>query len=114
MYSLHAIPVFQETYTLYQKLHDAVKTFPKGDRYSVGSASLTATLAMLTAIIKAANAKKEWKIPHIDDALLQVELCKVHVRLAYETGACKEAPYLTAQEKLQTIGRMLGGWRRSL
>jgi hypothetical protein len=34
------------------------------------------------------------------------------IRLAYETNALQDKHYLSLQQQLQEIGKMLGGWIR--
>ena len=114
MQTVDQLSVFQKTYDFYGLLHQRVRTFPKGDRYTLGERALGTTLDILESIISAGNAKQEWKIPAIDKALVKLEIEKVLVRLAHEIGSMDEGQYLRLSERLQEIGRMLGGWRRSI
>ena len=114
MTDLQEMPVFQKTYDLYKLLHEAVKKFPKSDRYSLGEKCKEIVLHLLEAIINAGNSKKEWKLAPLETALTKLELLKVFIRLAYETRCIPEKHYLNMQERIHEIGRMLGGWRRSI
>jgi len=108
------MPVFQKTYDLYRLLHEEVKKFPKSDRHTLGERCKITALDILEQTIRAGSAKKEWKVPPIEDALVRLEILKVLVRLAYETGCLPEKRYLDIQERLREIGRMFGGWRKSI
>lgn len=114
MYTINESSVFQKTYILYKFLHIAIKKFPKGDRHAIGERMLNTTLDMLVAIIEAGSAKREWKIPPIDRSLTKLEINKVFVRLAHETQCFTERQYIDLQSCFQEIGRMLGGWRKSV
>ena len=57
-----------------------------------------------------AYAKKE----HLAIANGKLDLLKLLVRLAYEIRVIDEKAYLILEERLQEVGRMLGGWIRSI
>ena len=106
--------VFLKSYDLYRMLHEAIKKYPKGDRHSLGERTAVNVLELIKSITKACYAKKEWKVPHIDQAIVAHELAKVHVRLANDTKCLDQRQYVAAQDRLQEIGRMLGGWKNSV
>ena len=114
MQEIHGTPVFQKSYDLYKGLHVMIKKYPKGDRYSLGEKTQTEILELIEAITKAGHAKKEWKVPQIEQAIIKLELLKVFIRLGYDTKCLSERQYLAIQERVQEIGRMLGGWKKSI
>lgn len=114
MRTIHDAPVFQQTYDLLKEIHVARRTFTKSEKYSLGEAVERGVLGMLLAIIDAGQEKREWKITAIDRALHELERTKVLVRLAWDLEQIPERRMLAWQETVQTIGRMLGGWRRSV
>lgn len=107
-------PVFQKTYDLYKILHEMVKKYPKGDRYSLGEKTQQKVLDLLESITKAGHAKKEWKVSFLDQGITTSDLVKVLIRLGYDTHCLSQKQYILLQERLQEIGRMLGGWKRSV
>lgn len=72
-----------------------------------------ALLDILLHIIRAGNARQEWKVAAIDEALGKLEETKILVRLAHDLKQVSEKQYSTTSESLQKIGRMLGGWRKA-
>lgn len=44
----------------------------------------------------------------------QLDLLKLLIRLARDIKAIKQSQYLLLEERLQEVGKMLGGWLRSL
>jgi four helix bundle protein len=114
MQTVHDLPVFQRGYDLYKEIYSAVKHFPKGDRYALGESCKSTTVEILTAIIQAASQRNEWKAASTDKALTETDLLKVYIRLASETECLKQSRMIPIQQKLQEIGRMLGGWKRSI
>ncbi|MBP9864134.1 four helix bundle protein [Patescibacteria group bacterium] len=114
MQEIHESSVFQKSYDLYKAIHVTIKKYPKGDRYSLGEKTQIQVLDLIEAITKAGHAKKEWKVPQIEQAIIKLELIKVLIRLGYDTHCLNEKQSLNIQEKIQEIGRMLGGWKRSI
>ena len=114
MQEISETPIFLKSYDLYKSIYDAIKKYPKGDRYSLGEKTKEAILGLISAIIKAGYAKKEWKASHIEQASICLELIKIFLRLGYDTRCLTEKQHLSFQEQAQEIGRMLGGWKRSV
>lgn len=114
MQEINGTPVFQKSYDLYRVLHETVKKYPKADRYSLGETTKLKTLELIEAITKAGYSKKEWKASFIDQAITSLEIVKIFIRLAYDTKTIDQKRYIDLQEKIQEIGRMLGGWKRAV
>jgi len=114
MQTTHDLPLFQKSYDTYKSIHDLIKKYPKNERYSLGEKSERLCLNIIEEIIIASRSKREWKIPNIEKALIKSELLKIFIRLAYETHCMNEKQYLAIESALQEIGRMLGGWKRSI
>ena len=53
------------------------------------------------------------KLETLQTMSVKVDLLKVLLRLAKDTQALSEGKYLSLQEMLQEIGKMLGGWIRT-
>lgn len=114
MQNINDAPLFQATFNLVRDCHLLREKFPKTEKYTLGEKIEESLLAALIAIVEAGHAKKEWKIPRIEAALIKIELAKILFRLALELKILSEKQYLDAEERLQQIGQMLGGWKRSL
>jgi len=72
------------------------------------------TLEIFETVIRAGYLPKNLKSPFIEKAIAQLSLLKILLRLSYETKNVDFKKYLKLQESLQEIGRMLGGWKKSL
>lgn len=108
------IPLIQKTYDLYKTLHAYTKTFPKGDKYSLGERIKSTTLDMLELLLEAESAKKDWKEPILEKVNRKLGVLKLLVRLASETKILDSKKYLDLIEREQEIGRMIGGWIKSV
>ena len=69
---------------------------------------------MLEGIMLASQLSKAEKLPILQRASAKLNLLRVYVRLAKEVRALDNKKYLILQEDIDEIGRMLGGWLRSL
>ncbi len=64
-------------------------------------------------LIDAETAKRDWKSPLLQKASRKTDLLKLLLRLANEIKILDDKKYLSLTEKLQEIGRMLGGWLKT-
>lgn len=69
---------------------------------------------MIEEIITASSLTKYEKLPILKKVSTQVDLLKVLLRLAKELKIIDLKKYITLEEYLQEIGKMLGGWIKSL
>ena len=88
--------------------------FPKPQRYTIGQKLDSLALEIFELVIRAGYLPKNLKSPFIERAIALLALLKILARLSYETKALDLKKYLRLQESLQEIGRMLGGWKKSL
>lgn len=108
------IPIFKKTYELYKTLYEYLKIFPRQDRYSLGVKCEDVVLNMLESIILASQSLKSEKLPILQKASAKLNLLRVYIRLAKEIHALDNKKYLILQEDIDEVGRMLGGWLRSI
>lgn len=106
--------MFQLTYNLLKAIHQARKNFSKAEKYSLGESLEESCLDLLQRIIEAGQTKREWKIAAIEAALLGTAKTKILIRLAWDLKQIPESMMIAWQDTVQTIGRQLGGWRRSI
>lgn len=69
---------------------------------------------MIELLIEAESAKKDCKAPLVEKASAKLGLLKIFTRLTFDLKIINQAKYIELQEQLQEIGRMLGGWLKSL
>lgn len=108
------IPIFTKAYELYKTFYSFLQSFPKKDRYIIGKRCEELLLELLESTINAGNLPKDKKLPVLKEASLKVDLLKVLFRLLRELKVIDNKKYLVLEEYLQEIGKMLGGWIKSL
>ncbi len=109
------IPIVHALYQLYKALHELLLKFPKSQRYSLGSVMQTELLDLMEAVVTAANtAKPETKKERLSVASTKLDLLRLMVRLSKDCKCVDNKTYLALESQLHEIGRMLGGWLKSL
>ncbi|MFS8158881.1 MAG: diversity-generating retroelement protein Avd [Candidatus Roizmanbacteria bacterium] len=108
------LPIITKTYDFYKYLYSCLRLFPKKDRHTLGQKLDTLTLSILELVIAAGISHKERKLLSIEKAIVSVDLLKILIRLSKDVEALDFKRYSHLQELLHEIGRMLGGWKKSL
>lgn len=87
---------------------------PKTHRHSLGQSLENNVLELMENLIKAKNAPKPHKATYLINAIAQQEIATLKLRLYLELKLVSETKIFQAQSELQEIGRMTGGWLKSL
>lgn len=107
------IPLVHTTYEYYKLFHQFIKLFPKSEKYSLGVRIENVILDTLELALSAAYAPSVERPALLKTLDAKVQLLKTLTRLAHEVRAMDDKKYLALQEKLQEMGKMVGGWLRS-
>lgn len=92
-----------------------VEKMPKRNKYTLGQKTDDITLEIMEYLITASNnSHRETKLKYLKKASIKLDLLKVLLRMGEEIKAIPTKRYLALEEMLQEIGKMLGGWIRSV
>mgnify|MGYP003393395572 CR=1 FL=1 len=83
-------------------------------RYSLGVNLEKSVMELMKELIFAKNAPKPLKSAYLIKASSLIEIITLQLRLLLELNLENETKIFQAQSNLREIGRMLGGWLRSL
>jgi len=83
-------------------------------RYSLGASLENTILECLGNLIMAKNAPKPTKASYLIKASAHLEIMTLKLRLFLELKIANETKIFQAQAKIREIGKMLGGWIKSL
>ncbi len=108
------IPIFKKAYELYKTLRELRRFVPKQDRFSIFERVDTATLDIIEGIMLASGQQKTGKLPALERTSLKLNMLRVFTRLMKDTKALDNKKYIALESALDEIGRMLGGWIRSI
>lgn len=93
---------------------DIVPHIAKGARYTIGSRIEHKFLDLLDLSYITYFITKEKKAQKITDCILILDTLKFIISVAWEGKLISNKQYETVALKLEEVGKMLGGWRKSL
>lgn len=108
------IPIVQKLYDLYKTFYSYSLLFPKKDKYTLGAACERYIIATLELMLATSSAPRTEKLVLLRQANVKFDALKIFLRLAREISAIDAKKYVALQTQIREIGRMLGGWQRSL
>jgi hypothetical protein len=103
-----------KTKTAYSFWFKIYSDFPKAHRYTLGGKIEDYFLGLLENIFISIYLPSETKIPRLIIAISKLDGVKFFLQIAWENKCIPNEKYLTLSEKLDEIGRMLGGWKKGL
>lgn len=112
MYS--EIPIVRKMLDLYKLFYGYLALFPKKDKYALGSKCEMYIISTLELALAASSSSREEKLIFVKQASTKFDSLKVFLRLANELRILDNKKYLELQKHIQEIGRMLGGWQKTL
>ncbi|MBA3603682.1 MAG: diversity-generating retroelement protein Avd [Parachlamydiaceae bacterium] len=108
------IPIFHKIYDLYKLLHSYHNRIPKAERYTLWQKCENTALALLEAVIETGQQRGSDRLHSLYAISNKLDLLKVLIRLAKDTHTIENSQYLTIQAFIQEIGKMIGGWIKSV
>lgn len=108
------IPIFKKSYDVYKIFHGYHQLIPKKDRFTTFERSENVLLDIMSGIFRASGQSKKEKIPTLEQVSVDLNLFRVFIRLMKDTKGLDNKKYTVVQGEVDEIGRMLGGWIRSL
>ena len=112
--NIQETPLVHHTYQLYRVLHEKSTGIPKHARYTIWQRCESSCLDALQGLIMVSylpvSARRE-KVLLVSGS---VDMLRIFVRLAADTKVIDKKFYLSLQEQIDEIGRMLGGWLKTL
>jgi len=111
---MHDLPIINRTYEVYKLIVGLNNHIEKRYRYSLGTSLENSILSLLQDLIMAKNASKPSKPSYLIRASSHLEVSVLKLRLFLDLQIVNETKIFQTQSKFAEIGRMLGGWLKSL
>jgi hypothetical protein len=86
--------------------------FPRSYRFTLGERLVAGGIDLLLALVEASYTSD--KLPAIEAGNRRVNAVRYLLRLSKDLRLLSVDAYAFASERVEEIGRMVGGWRRSL
>ena len=71
-------------------------------------------MEIIEGLLRASQLSKHDKLQTLETVSVKLNFLRVTVRLMKDTKTIDTKKYITIEESLDEIGRMLGGWLRSI
>jgi hypothetical protein len=111
---LEEVPILKKTIELYKIYYTFSTLFPKKDKYTIGQTTEKYIIQTIELLLEASYATKETKRRIILSANNKFEALKIFIRLLKELNVIDDKKYILLQTRIQEIGKMFGGWLKSL
>lgn len=108
------IPIFKKSYKLYKAFYTLRNSVSKQDRYTLWQRCENLILNILENILWASYLPKKEKLPFLEKTSLKLNLLRIFIRLCKELKVIDNKKYILLEEMVDEIGRMLGGWIKSI
>jgi len=95
-------------------LYSYTQIFPKKDRFALGQKCENLTLDLLESLFVANSKKDDEKLPYLYDIDIRLKILQTFIRIINDARAVEAKDYLIMSSALEELGRMLGGWIKSL
>ena len=112
--NLQLIPLLHKSKDLYLLWYGCYKSLPKEHRYTLGAKIDILLTDIIEAITSASFLGREEKQFYIKTAIRKTDATKIFLLILWETKSLDNKKYLALSEKINEIGRMLGGWNGQL
>lgn len=108
------MPIFKKAYELYKQFHAIRAKASKQDRHTIFQKSENTLLDLIESILEASQLSKIEKLSALKKASIKLSFIRVFIRLMKDVKSIDLKTYTTLEENIDEIGRMLGGWIKSI
>lgn len=108
------VPILKTAYDLARALYSLRASVPKQDRYALWQRSETLALETLEGLLLASQLPRAQKLDPLGRTSLKLDVLRVLLRLARDVRAIDLKQYVRIQGIIDEMGRMLGGWIKSV
>jgi hypothetical protein len=107
-------PIFSKTYDLLTWLIPATTKFPREQRFVLARAVQETALKFQECLIEAGMQKGTEQKNALQQADVDLTKLRFYLRLCQDLGFLKPNQYRFVAEQVSEIGRLLGGWQKSV
>ena len=107
-------PIFQKSYDFYKHLYENLRTISKRERFTWGERCEKYALDILLLAMRASTKPKFEKRAYVVELSDRIDSLKVLLRLGDDLRILDHKKYIARSGELIEIGKMAGGWMKSL
>ena len=98
----------------YKVWHEFLPHIPKDFRYSLGTKIDRSFIETAELLFVASYLGQQEKIPYLRKANIRLDVAKFFLQILWDIGGLDMKKYILISEKLDEVGRELGGWINGL
>jgi len=106
--------IIQRLISIYKFWLEIQDHIPKKSRYTLFEKIDLRFLETIELALAANYLSKEQKLSYLQKAVHKLDVLKFLLQIAWETKNLDNKKYIILSEKLNEIGRMLGGWIKGI
>jgi hypothetical protein len=95
-------------------MHGYQRSIPKLERFTLWQKCENSALTVLEGLLQVGYVPLERRADLLTKVSAHVDMLRVFLRLAHDTKTIDQKKYIALQAITDEIGRMLGGWLKSL
>ena len=104
------LPILQKVKAAYLLWFEYYTAIPKTHRHTLGGRVDDQFVEMIEMVSTASFTPRQEKLPYVKLAIRKLDTTKILLQVLWETKSLDNKKYIALSEKLEEIGRMLGGW----
>ena len=108
------LPIIQRFITVYKLWYEIRNNAPKRSRYTLAAKVDILIVDTIELLFVSGALGREQKLPILLKASGKFDLLKFFLQIAWEVKILDTKKYVLLSEDLNQIGKMLGGWIKSL
>lgn len=109
---MEELKILRKTFAMMEYAYKALAQYPKGEKFALVVDIKRCMNLILERIIEA--NKKYYKKNTLQELDVEIEKLKAYIRLSYNLGFLPQKKYELWSGQVVEIGRMLGGWIKSV
>ncbi len=111
---MRLLPVLERIKQAYLLWHEYHLTLPKVHRHTFGERVDVLFIEIIEATSSAAFLPKSEKLPWVRVATRKLDTLKLMLMILWESGSLLDKKYVALSVKVDTVGKMFGGWQGQL
>lgn len=112
--SKNDLPILHKLIDVYKLWQEFLQNFPKSSKYTLGEKIDRLFIEVLEFIFATTYLQANKKLECANRASIKLDSLKFFLRVAWEIKSLDNKKYILVSEKLDEVGKMLGGWIRQI
>ncbi len=106
--------IVQKAYDLLRSTIPVLDKFPRSQKFTLADRIQNGLTELMEELIRAYYSPPDAKRALLQQVNIRLEILRHYFRLCYDLGLYSSLKYKDFAERLDEIGRMTGGWLKSL